>query len=179
MNDLNKAIWFFGLSGAGKSTLASALHEHFRKAGVRSIVLDGDKIRKGISSGLDFSKEDRRENVRRIAEVCRLMLEAEVIPIVAAITPFEKDRDYITSILGKDVIEWVFVNCPLHICENRDPKGLYKKVRKGKIKSFTGIDQEFEIPFGDVLSLNTDKENVEDCLQKILSVLSVSVVRRS
>lgn len=171
MKTRNRAIWLFGLSGAGKTTLSKALSEHFNKTKIPHVLLDGDVIRHGINNDLGFSKEDRRENVRRLAEISNLMLQVGIIPIVAAITPHHEDRVMITNILGAVNLLLVFVDCPLKICERRDPKGLYKRARQGDIKRFTGISDIFDYP-SDTFSVETDVLTIEHCLGKVLNKIT-------
>ena len=141
-----KVIWFTGLSGAGKSTIANALEVELHRQGKRTYILDGDNIRQGINRDLGFSEVDRIENIRRVAEVARLMLDAGVIVITAFISPFRQDRQLARDLIGTaDFIE-VFVNTPLAECEARDPKGLYKKARSGQLANMTGIDSAYEAP---------------------------------
>ena len=139
-------IWFTGLSGSGKSTLAHSVEEELHNLGCRTFVLDGDNVRHGLSSNLTFSDSDRKENIRRIGEVAKLMVEAGVIAITAFISPFEKDRNLVKEIFPQgDFIE-IYCNASLEICESRDVKGLYKRARTGEIKNYTGIDSPYEAP---------------------------------
>jgi len=141
-----KVIWFTGLSGAGKSTIANALEVELHRQGKRTYILDGDNIRQGINRDLGFSDASRVENIRRVAEVAKLMLDAGVIVITAFISPFRQDRQLARELIGAaDLIE-VFVNTPLAECEARDPKGLYKKARSGQLANMTGIDSPYEAP---------------------------------
>ncbi|MEX0363099.1 MAG: adenylyl-sulfate kinase [Allomuricauda sp.] len=139
-------IFFTGLSGSGKSTLANALEERFYKDGVKTYVLDGDNVRKGINSNLTFKPEDRSENLRRIAEISKLFIDAGVVTLAAFIAPYEKDREFIKQTVGPDNYIEVFVNTSLEVCEQRDVKGLYAKARKGEIKNMTGISAPYEAP---------------------------------
>ncbi len=163
-----KVIWFFGLSGAGKSTLAEQVRLQISIDDQKVCLLDGDIIRKGINNNLGFSRDDRKENVRRISEICKILLQVDAIPIVAAITPYESHRLMVQNILGKDNITFVHVSCPIEECEKRDPKGLYKKARKGEIPNFTGITDVFETPNFDHFSVKTERDSIESCLDKIL-----------
>ena len=149
-NQLNKhkspVIWFTGLSGSGKSTLAHSVEEEFYKLGCRTFVLDGDNVRHGLSSNLTFSDNDRKENIRRIGEAAKLMMEAGVIAMTAFISPFKKDCNLVRQLLPQgDFIE-IFCKASLEICESRDVKGLYKRARIGEIKNYTGIDSPYEAP---------------------------------
>ncbi len=139
-------LWFTGLSGSGKSTLAVELEAELYKMGIHTYILDGDNVRHGLNRGLTFSDEDREENIRRIGEVAKLFVDAGIIVLSAFISPFKKDREQVRSLLGKNEFIEVFVNANLETCEARDPKGLYKKARKGEIKEFTGISSPYEEP---------------------------------
>ena len=169
----NKVIWLFGLSGAGKSTLANLVSKKYEQRNVKTILLDGDILRKGINRALGFSKEDRSENVRRIAEICKLMLKVGVVPIVAAITPYESDRIAIKEIIGGDNILLVHVKSTIDICEERDPKGLYTLARKGKIKKFTGISDIFEETKLSSILIDTRNDSVDESINKLLKSLSI------
>ena len=168
MEITNKVIWFFGLSGAGKTTLAKGLSKHFTDLNKTHFILDGDILRDGINKGLGFSREDRRENIRRISEISKLLLQLNVIPIVAAISPYKKDRQMAEEIIGKSRLFWVYVECPLSICEERDPKGLYKLARRGDISNFTGLSDPFCPPEADELVVNTSSLSINDCVNKII-----------
>ena len=168
-------IWFFGYSGSGKTTLSMVLSEHFKKKGVRHIVLDGDLVRQGINKGLGFTREDRKENTRRLAEICKLMLSVDIVPIVAAITPYQMDRAMVLEILGPENVFMVHVDCPLNVCEQRDPKGLYQLARKGEIANFTGVSDIFDPPGGEwAYKLKTDGHTIERCLELILKHIKTS-----
>lgn len=163
-----KVIWFSGLSGSGKSTLASALEVHFHNLGFNTYVLDGDNIRRGLNSDLDFSDDSRTENIRRIAEVSRLFLDAGIIVLTAFISPFINDRRKAREIVGEESFVEVHVDCPIEVCEARDVKGLYKKARAGEIKHFTGIDSSFEIPKNPDVTVDTANKSLEICLKKLI-----------
>ncbi|MBW8683058.1 adenylyl-sulfate kinase [Chitinophaga rhizophila] len=162
-----KIVWLTGLSGAGKTTLARGLEEQLKEYGISCMLLDGDLLRKGINSDLGYTREDRKENVRRIAEIARLFSNAGQIAIVAAITPYQDDRDMVREMLHDCPLLEVFVACPLEECEKRDVKGLYKKAREKKLPNFTGITDIFESPANPDLILQTDKEEYEHCLQQL------------
>tara|TARA_B100000586_G_C20028643_1_gene392285 strand:+ start:309 stop:929 length:621 start_codon:yes stop_codon:yes gene_type:complete len=165
-------IWFTGLSGSGKSTLAYALEDILHKEKTRTFVLDGDNIRQGLCNDLGFSNADRMENIRRIGEVSKLMMEAGSIVLTAFISPFKQDRKVVRELVCKgDFIE-IFCDSPLAVCESRDVKGLYKKARSGEIPEFTGISSPYENPDNPELILDTNKLSVEECLKKIISYLS-------
>ena len=170
-NHRAKVIWFSGLSGSGKSTLASALEKELYSREILCKLLDGDNIRTGINNNLGFSEEDRTENVRRIAEVCKLFLDGGVITLSAFISPTIEIRKMAKEIIGEDDFIEVFVNPPLSECEKRDTKGLYKKARNGEIKDFTGISAPFEQPVNPTLDIDTSKYSVEECVVQILDVI--------
>jgi len=164
-------IWMTGLSGSGKSTLAVALEKKLWERGVRSYVLDGDNVRHGLNKDLGFSPEDRNENIRRIGEVAKLFTDANVLNVTAFISPYRADRDQVRALMAEgDFIE-VFVDCPVEVCETRDPKGLYKKARAGQIPEFTGISAPYEEPLNPEISLRTDKQSEEESLQTVLQYL--------
>jgi bifunctional enzyme CysN/CysC len=141
-----KVIWFTGLSGSGKSTLANALEVRLYQQGFHTYILDGDNIRLGLNKDLGFSEQDRGENIRRVAEIAKLMLDAGLIVMTAFISPFQKEREMAKEIIGKSNFVEIYVNTPLAICEERDIKGLYKKAREGKIPNMTGINSPYETP---------------------------------
>lgn len=160
-------IWFTGLSGSGKSTLANALQEKLFNAGMQTYVLDGDNVRHGLNKDLGFSQKERQENLRRIAEVAKLMTDAGLITIASFISPLRQDRENIKNIVGDlDFIE-IFVNTPLEVCEQRDVKGLYKKARAGEIPNFTGISAPYEAPLSPDIEIKTDELNIETGTNKI------------
>jgi len=164
-------IWFTGLSGSGKSTLAHSVEEVLHKIGCRTFVLDGDNVRHGLSSNLTFNNDDRRENIRRIGEVAKLMMEAGVIAITAFISPFKKDRNLVRQLLPQgDFIE-VFCKASLETCESRDVKGLYKRARAGEIKNYTGIDSPYEVPENPELIVDTKVESLEESVAKVIDFL--------
>ena len=160
-------IWFTGLSGSGKSTLANALEKKLHQDGVKTYSLDGDNIRKGINKDLSFSPEDRTENIRRIAEISSLFIDAGMVVMAAFVSPYKKDRKNIEDIVGKDNFVEIFVNTSLEECEKRDVKGLYKKARKGEIKDFTGIDAPYEAPDQPDIEVKTDLMSIEESVQFI------------
>ena len=164
-------LWFTGLPGSGKSTLAYRVEELLYEQGIHTYVLDGDNIRMGLNKDLGFSKEDRRENIRRIGEVAKLFIDAGIVVLTAFISPYRRDREFVRNLVNNgDFIE-VYVKCPLEICEQRDPKGLYKKARAGIIKNFTGIDDPYEEPENPEIVVETDKMTIDECAQKIISYL--------
>jgi len=164
-------LWFTGLSGAGKSTLAHAVEEQLHQMGCGTFVFDGDNIRRGLNSDLGFSKEDRRENIRRIGEMCKLFIEAGVISLTAFISPYREDRQQIRDMVKEgDFIE-IFCNCSLEICESRDIKGHYARARRGEIHEFTGISAPYEKPENPELILDTGNIPLEECVDKIIDLL--------
>lgn len=165
-------IWLTGLSGSGKSTIASELEARLNKDfGVHTYLLDGDNIRSGLNSDLGFSSEDREENIRRIGEVAKLMVDAGLIVITAFISPFQRDREQVRKLLPKNQFWEVFINCPIEICEQRDPKGLYQKARKGGIAEFTGITSPYETPKNPELVLDSANYTVDECVDRLIEKL--------
>ena len=164
-------IWFTGLSGSGKSTLAVEVEKQLFEQGCNTYTLDGDNIRHGLNKNLDFSPEGRIENIRRIGEVAKLFTDAGVIVCTAFISPYKKDRDSVRQLLDKDRFVEVFINCPLKECEKRDPKGLYKKARKGEITDFTGVSAPYEQPETPEITVDSLEETVEESAEKILGYL--------
>ena len=170
-NHKSAILWFTGLSGAGKSTLAHAVEDYMHKHAIRTYVLDGDNIRKGLCKDLGFSDEDRTENIRRIGEVSKLMLDAGVVVMTAFISPFRKDRQIVRELVKEgDFIE-IYCKASLEVCEDRDPKGLYKKARAGQIPEFTGISSPYEEPEHPELVIETGKKSVDECVEQIINYL--------
>lgn len=165
------AVWFTGLSGSGKSTLTVAVEKELHQLGVHTYRLDGDNIRFGLNKDLGFSPEDRAENIRRIGEVAKLMVDAGLITLTAFISPYQKDRDKAREIIGEAEFIEVYVKCSLETCENRDPKGLYKKARAGEIKEFTGIDAPYEEPVNPELIIDTEKLSLAESVQTVIHYL--------
>jgi adenylylsulfate kinase len=174
-NRINKhrsgIVWFTGLSAAGKSTIAHHLEKELFDRGIRAYVLDGDNVRHGINVNLGFTREDRRENLRRIAEVARLFADAGLVVLSAFISPFREDRDFVREIVGVDNFFEVYVKCPVEVCEKRDPKGLYKKARAGIIRNYTGVDSPYEEPESPDLIIDTNDLDVESSVQSVLALL--------
>jgi len=164
-------LWFTGLSGSGKSTLAHALEEKLFQMGCKTFVLDGDNVRHGLSSNLDFSEAGRTENIRRISEVSKLMLESGLIVMTAFISPFKKDRNEARKLISNDDFIEIYCKASLEICEKRDVKGLYKRARAGEIKNYTGIDSPYEAPENPELIIDTDKESLGESVSKIYGFL--------
>lgn len=163
-------IWLTGLSGSGKSTIAEHLEQSLHVLyGFKTTRLDGDVMRDGLSSDLGFTDKDRLENLRRTAEVAKIVLDSGLIVIASFISPLQSDRDYVREVLIKHRFVEVYVNCPLDICEHRDVKGLYKRARAGEIKQFTGIDAPYEIPHKPDIVVNTSVMSTVDCVHSILN----------
>jgi len=163
-------LWFTGLSGSGKSTLANAVEYLLFQKGCQTHTLDGDNIRMGLNSDLGFSPKDRTENIRRISEVANLMRESGTIVCTAFISPYRKSRQSARDIIGKDFIE-VYVKAPLETCEERDPKGLYKKARSGEIPNFTGVSAPYENPENPEVIVETHESKIDDCAEQIIKYL--------
>jgi len=163
----SKVLWLTGLSGSGKSTIAQGLERKLFEEGFFAQVLDGDNIRTGINNNLGFTPEDRRENIRRIAEVARLYLNSGVIAICSFISPTQSIRAFAKEIIGEEDFIEIYINAPLEVCERRDVKGLYKKARKGEITHFTGIDAPYEAPQNPALEIKTDEMEVGDAVTLI------------
>jgi len=164
-------IWFTGLSGSGKSTLAYAVEEKLHEMGYLTYVLDGDNIRHGLNSDLGFSPEDREENIRRVGEVAKLFADAGVIVMTAFISPYRKDRRRARRLMDEGRFVEVYCKCGLEVCERRDPKGLYKKAKAGEIDEFTGVSAPYEEPESPEIVVETDKQSVEECVEKIVKYL--------
>lgn len=164
-------IWFVGLSGSGKSTLASALEKRLFEQGLGTYILDGDNVRSGLNKDLDFSDAARKENIRRIAEVAKLMVDAGLVTLTAFISPFAEERALVRELVGADKFVEVFVNCPLEVCEQRDVKGLYAKARAGEISNFTGITSPFEAPQNPDIEINTAELKVEEAVDAIMQIV--------
>ena len=163
-------LWFTGLSGSGKSTVANVVEQALYSAGLRTYILDGDNIRKGLNKDLNFTEEGRIENIRRIGEVAKLMTDAGIIVLAAFVSPFLKDRQLLRDLLGDSFVE-IFVDAPIDVCEQRDVKGLYKKARAGEISNFTGISSPFEKPEHPDVHLQTDKQNLNESAQAVLTIV--------
>ncbi|MCD6420029.1 MAG: sulfate adenylyltransferase subunit CysN [Synergistetes bacterium] len=165
-------IWLTGLSGAGKSTIANELELRLNRMGIHTYILDGDNIRHGLNRDLGFSREDRRENIRRVAEVARLFVDAGLVVITSFISPFAEDRKYARSLVEDGEFIEVFVDAPLEVCRQRDPKGLYKKAEKGEILEFTGVSSPYEPPEFPEIHIKTDKLTVKESVDKVIRYLS-------
>jgi adenylyl-sulfate kinase len=174
LNQKSPVIWLTGLSGSGKSTIANQLANDLYKSGKLVYILDGDNIRIGLNNDLGFSDADRKENIRRIAEVAKLMSDAGVITITSFISPFIEERQKAKEIIGADNFIEVWISTSLEVCESRDPKGLYKRARSGEIPHFTGIDSPYESPINPDIKIESDKYNIQECSDIIISYLLIN-----
>ena len=174
-NRLNKhrsgIVWFTGLPASGKSTLAHHLEKEIFNRSIRAYVFDGDNVRHGLCSNLGFSREDRRENLRRIAEMCKLFIDAGIVVLTAFVSPYREDREYVRNLIGNDGFFEVYIKCSVDICEKRDPKGHYRKAKEGIIKNFTGVSDPYEEPENPDLVIDTEKMDVENSVQSVLELL--------
>lgn len=168
----SKVLWFTGLSGSGKSTVAEHLERRLYNEGYFAQVLDGDNIRSGINNNLGFSPQERRENIRRIAEVARLYLNSGIITLNSFISPTRQIRAMARGIIGSEDFLEIYVNAPLEICEERDVKGLYQKARAGEIKGFTGIDAPYEPPLRPALEIRTHEQALETCVDQVFDFIA-------
>jgi adenylylsulfate kinase len=170
---MTQTIWLTGLSGSGKTTLSRALAQRLVAEGYRCTVLDGDDLRQGLCKDLGFSEADRSENIRRVAEVARILNDAKVIALVALISPYAADRALAKRIIGPANMLEVFVSTPLEICERRDPKGLYQRARRGDIALFTGVSAPYERPTHPTLAIDTGALSLEACLDQITTTMAL------
>jgi adenylyl-sulfate kinase len=167
-------LWFTGFSGSGKSTVANALESALNQLGVHTYLLDGDNVRHGLCKDLGFTDEDRVENIRRVGETAKLMVDAGLVVLTAFISPFQSERDMVRNLVEDgEFIEvfLVFLDTPLEVCETRDPKGLYKKARAGEIKHFTGIDSDYQIPASPEIKIDTSKNTLDQSVQELVAYL--------
>jgi adenylylsulfate kinase len=167
-------LWFTGLSGSGKSTLAQHVEERLFAKGWYTYALDGDNVRHGLNGDLGFSEEDRRENIRRIGEVSRLFTDAGVLVLAAFISPYREDRDRVRALFDPAEFVEIYVKCDLETCEERDPKGLYRKARAGELPDFTGIDSPYQEPPNPELTIDTGSMEIPQCVDAILQYLGVA-----
>lgn len=174
MDQTPRCIWLTGLSGSGKSTVANALDIALHAKGLKTFLLDGDNIRHGLCKDLGMSEADRTENIRRVGEVAKLMVDAGLIVICAFISPYERDRQKVRSTFTADQFLQIYLSTPLEVCEQRDPKGLYRKARQGQIKHFTGISDPYEIPEDADIVIDTANVSLEKAVEKILNALASS-----
>jgi len=165
-------IWFTGLSGSGKSTIANALEKELYKKEIRTYSLDGDNIRNGINNDLSFSPKDRTENIRRIAEISNLFIDAGIVVLSAFVSPYRKDRKNIKNIVGNSNFVEIFINTSIEECERRDVKGLYKKARKGEILNFTGISAPYEAPINPDIEIKTEELSIDEAVKIIIKKIS-------
>lgn len=168
-------IWFTGLSGSGKSTLANQVEVALHEQGLKTYVLDGDNIRRGLNTDLDFTPEGRKENLRRIAETAKLFIDAGVITLAAFISPLQKDREKIKQIVGDENFIEIYVEASVEICEKRDVKGLYQKARNGEIKNFTGISAPYEAPENPDVIVNSEKETIKESVQIVMDQIKTKL----
>ena len=164
-------IWFTGLSGSGKSTIALGVERELHKRGILCRILDGDNIRTGINAGLGFSAEDRKENIRRIAEVGKLFVDTGIVTLAAFVSPTNEYRQMARNIIGADDFKEVYVSTPLEECERRDVKGLYARARRGEVKDFTGISAPFEAPTNPALDIDTSKQTLEESVKQVVKLI--------
>ncbi len=176
LHQQGKVLWFTGLSGSGKSTIAKGLEEALHSKEFFSVVLDGDNVRTGINNNLGFSDEDRKENIRRIAEVAKLFASNGVITICSFVSPTEEIRNLAKNIIGKNDFIEIFVNTPIEECEKRDVKGLYAKARKGEIKDFTGVNAPFEEPKNSHLEIQTKNKSIEESVKEVLEFITDKIL---
>ncbi len=170
-NHTSFLIWFTGLSGSGKSTIANVVEQELYKLGIKTYTLDGDNIRKGINSDLTFAPEDRTENIRRIAEIGNLMVDAGLVTLAAFVSPYKKDRENIKNIVKDVNFVEVYINTSVEECERRDVKGLYKKARAGEIKNMTGISAPYEAPENPDIEIKTEEKTVEEAVHDIMNFI--------
>lgn len=170
-NHKSGLVWLTGLSAAGKSTIAHAVAKELHDRGVRTYVLDGDNIRHGLNANLGFSPEDRKENIRRIGEVARLMADAGILTFAAFISPYREDRDAVRKLFKEDNFIEIYVKCSIEGCERRDPKGQYKKARAGVIKNYTGISAPYEEPLTPELIIDTETTDLEESIKCVTGYL--------
>ncbi|WP_105265154.1 adenylyl-sulfate kinase [Pseudoalteromonas sp. T1lg76] len=164
-------LWFTGFSGSGKSTIAGALEAKLHELGQHTYLLDGDNVRHGLCGDLGFSDADRKENIRRVGETAKLMVDAGLIVLTAFISPFQEERDMVRNLVGEAEFIEVYLDTPLTTCEQRDPKGLYKKARAGEIAHFTGIDSDYEVPRNPELTLDTSTQDIDGCVAQLIAYL--------
>ena len=165
-------IWFTGLSGSGKSTIANLVEQVLHKRGIKTYTLDGDNIRKGINNDLSFSPQDRTENIRRIAEIANLMIDAGLVVLAAFVSPYKKDRENIKKTVKDVNFVEIYINTSIEECERRDVKGLYKKAKAGEIKNMTGVSAPYEAPKTPDIEIKTEEESIEDSVTKIIDFIT-------
>ncbi len=165
-------LWFTGLSGSGKSTIANLVEQKLHKTGIKTYTLDGDNIRKGINNDLSFSPQDRTENIRRIAEIANLMIDAGLVVLAAFVSPYKKDRENIKKTVKDVNFVEIYINTSVEECERRDVKGLYKKAKAGEIKNMTGVSAPYETPENPDIEIKTEEESIEDSVTKIIDFIT-------
>ena len=168
---MSGVLWFTGLSAAGKSTIAHGVEKKLFSLGIRSYVLDGDNVRHGINSDLRFSREDRKENIRRIVEISKLLVDGGLIVLASFISPFKEDREYVRKCFSGDNFYEIYVKCSIQECQKRDPKGMYDKARKGIIKHYTGVSAPYEEPESPHLIIDTEKNDIADSIKLVLNYM--------
>lgn len=177
MKDVPYTLWLTGLSAAGKTTLAHALADALAAKGVKCEVLDGDIVRQKLSRDLGFSRQDRSENIRRVADLCQQLNDTGIVTIAALISPYRADREMARHTIGENRFIEVYLATPLPVCEARDPKGLYKRARAGEISHFTGISDTYEVPLSPDLSFDTSRQPTHECVTATLNLLELNDVR--
>lgn len=170
-NHKSHILWFTGLSGSGKSSIANSLERELYQLGQSTYILDGDNLRIGLNSDLDFSLDGRTENIRRVGEVAKLLVDSGIVVISTFISPLKSDRQRVRDIVQNNEFIEIYVKCPLEKCERRDPKGLYKRARRGEIPEFTGISSPYEEPEKSEIILETDQHTIEECVKQVLNYL--------
>ncbi len=176
MNNHNSfLLWFTGLSGSGKSTIANKVELELHKKGIRTFTLDGDNVRNGINKDLTFSPEDRTENIRRIAEIASLMIDAGLVVLAAFVSPYKKDREAIKHIVKDVNFVEIFINTSLEECEKRDVKGLYKKARAGEIKNMTGVSAPYEAPESPAIEIKTEQQTIDEAAQQVVTFIETKL----
>lgn len=171
MQHKSAILWFTGLSGSGKSTISVALEKKLYEQNIHTYRLDGDNVRHGLNNNLGFSPDDRTENIRRVGEVSKLMIDAGLFTLAAFISPYRRDRDQVRGLVNPNEFLEVYVDASLETCEARDPKGLYKKARLGEIKEFTGIDAPYEEPIDPEIIIDTNKLSIDESVEAIINYL--------
>lgn len=169
-------VWFTGLSGSGKTTLASGLEKILFERGIKTFLLDGDRLRSGLNRDLGFSQQDREENIRRAAEIASMMCDAGLVVLASFISPYQKDRDHARHIIGSDRFVEVYLECSIDVCRHRDVKGLYKKADSGEIEQFTGLTAPYEKPTNPDLKLSTGSHSIENCLAALMNTVLPRII---
>jgi adenylyl-sulfate kinase len=173
-NQIPMCLWMTGLSGSGKTSIANALEKKLYKLQKHTYILDGDNLRHGLNSDLNFNKNDRNENIRRVGETAKLMVDSGLIVIVGLISPFRVDRDWVRSLFSPNQFKEIYISTSINVCEKRDVKGLYQMARRDKIKNFTGITSPYEEPRNPELTIDTQNMTIDECVQKVLKQVEIS-----